>query len=534
MILKSLVALLSVTLCINAAAQLVQAEPDLKALCSGGIQSWTGANDLQVQSSADLLKLLEQGSDEQLYQEANCAERVRAALTDLYLLTSEQNDNVCSAEKLQEIRKFSENYLESSEANKSKVGVPKALRNFYIAYGLRVSAACKKNMIGALQYESQQLLNDNDFQAINKWTDENSVINGIMSEPSDYDDLLLPRDITRALLDADEAGEGSKIVMQTMTGHLIARLQLVCERRFKPLYERLILPVISLSNLGFNYQGEDLLRERDEMNNNKAIHQWYRIVYICESLNSIEIVEDPEFVDQAEAGAGTDGELMNDKRVVRVLSREEADALKAKAKLSGQQVSVVSKEELDEFKQIVYEPEQGVPLQINDEQQQQGKLFSVQDKSFVKLINQFDTRKSELERIRDKLFKKVGAILLQSLKRGQFKIIGSLFKRSSSNQGNTDSMDSPTINDELVRSLDSYIHEQKNGLSPDDEVAGLGNKMGGVAKRYYNTVQYKGVTGITGQVISKARDKVSLKRKFWYGFVLIMFICAIALLAMAG
>lgn len=66
--------------------------------------------------------------------------------------------------------------------------------------------------------------------------------------------------------------------------------------KFKPFYDKLIMPLISLSNLGCNYQGELLARELEELKKNKLVRRWYNIVQTCEAFNSMDIYGDPEMV----------------------------------------------------------------------------------------------------------------------------------------------------------------------------------------------------------------------------------------------
>lgn len=494
------------------------AELDLRLLC----QQKPGDNKVRAEFSLTRVSQLETLVNQ--YQAngelgKDCSRMSLEAMVELRDLSLDDSENVCTLKKVSKIRGFYERYLEQDGAHPKAKGeeLPKWLRDFYLAYGLRVSGACKKNMITSLLYDGNKYLQQRDFEMLDNWTNEKSLIAQVMNEPSDYDDLLLPRDITRAFMNEhghganDQQQGGEKLLMQTMTGHVIAKLQLVCQRRFKPIYEQLILPLLELSNLGFNYQGKELKIELKEMSANKQIHQWYRIVYICESLDGMQVVEDPNFAKQLEG---------MDRKVVKVYSKEEASALRAKASL----VDVVSLEmgNLDEFKLIEYEQEYGVAIGVDE-------VLDLGDKNLVKLVKNFANNKSELDRIRERLYKKIGKTILQSLLKGQFKLLGSALMPQSQSEK------SMSPNEELVQALDSFISEKKASSSGDDSaVAGALSRTLGVGKRYYNHAAYHGASGISSSVAKKARDNLSPKRKFWYTICVAVFIIGVVTVIHAG
>lgn len=109
-------------------------------------------------------------------------------------------------------------------------------------------------MIKSLMLDAHNLLNERDFASINKWTNEKSFM--IMDEPNDYDDIILPEDINRLLVKRNTPDD--KVYIQMATSRTVREIVFTCRRRFKPIYSRLILPLVSLSNIGFNYQGAEL------------------------------------------------------------------------------------------------------------------------------------------------------------------------------------------------------------------------------------------------------------------------------------
>lgn len=74
------------------------------------------------------------------------------------------------------------------------------------------------------------------------------------------------------------------------------------------------MPLIKLSNLGYNYQGEMLRRS-------KLVKRWYNIVQTCEAFAMIRIIEDPDMVVES------DGEA---RQLITIMSEDEAAMLEAR------------------------------------------------------------------------------------------------------------------------------------------------------------------------------------------------------------
>jgi len=503
---RSALILVQLLLLITLLVANIGAELTLEKLCKSKSNGNWNKDNFELTRISQLEKI---AADLETSSSLECPESIRGAILELRNLVAAgepkgESDHVCGARKVDEIAKFNENYIRPDE-----IGLPKVLMNFFLAYAFRVSKVCKKNMINSLTFDSKHLLREKDFELVGKLVSDNSTLAGLLDDPQDYDDLILPQELLQALFGEEKRNkelngvdDDDTLAIKSITNSLIKRVQFVCKRRFRPIYSQLIVPIVRLSNMGFNYRGEDLAIELREMAANEEVHQWYRIVYICETLLHIELVEDPQF------------EAQQDQRVVRLLSREERDQLRASGEIGASSSEMETSLER-EFPEVQYEPDYGISLE--------DQLIEREDKEFLKLIGKFEAHKQELERIRERIFKKVSQFIVANLKRGSFRVIGSMFKKGGQMDGNQ----------ELVRELDSYVAEQRASSGHDQPVSGLSSKLGGVGRRYYNTVTYKGIGGLAAGAATNAKQH-SVKRWFWYSLSAFIFILAISVLACAG
>lgn len=440
----------------------------------------------------------------------DCAE-LRAALLDLEPIVSEHTEDVCTPHKVHQMREYHLKHI----LGDGKQQLPKTLRDFYVALGLRVSSICKKNMINNLLYDTEQRLSDKDREMMRSLASkEQNMMDKIMGGPRDYDDIMLISEMNKLAGGDDDddeqdasANDDDKVFIQTATGKTIRRIQVACERRFRPFYERLVLPLVTLSNLGYNYQGEDLERELEEMRNNKQVHEWYKIVYLCESLRNVGIVEE---ADDAQRTEGLD------QRLVRVLTAQEAEARMSSAPQQVCDATRCYKDAAEaEFEQITYAPESGNPLGDDE-------VLDASDKQLVKQVQSFKTNQSETDRIRSRMLRKVGSIVKDSLLSGKINIVGSLLGNNNSNGNGSSSKQT------LVKQIDEYVHEASMGSSGDKRVAGLG----GYAKRVYHQGAYLGTSGMAAKARAQTR-KTFNGRWFWRMLATAIFIIGCVAFAMS-
>lgn len=373
-----------------------------------------------------------------------CSERILAALTELDHLINSDNANVCSANKIAQIRAYYAKYVDKKSLSEQREAkLPRAILKLFLSYGFRVSRVCKTNMIDSLVSDGHRLLTDADFDLIKPMTSDSSPIGSMIKKTRDVDDLVLPREIVSLLLKKKNKAsvdndERMSVVLHSTKSRLMKQIQGVCGRRFQPIYQQLILPLIALSRLGLNYRDDEVKERMKEMRHNTEVQQWYRIVFLCESLKNVEILQDPD-----ESAEGL--------KLVRVLNAQEADELRSRQPTGGHEDGQAEK--------IDYH-QADAKLTVGD------LIVDKQDKSVRKLAHKFSARHSELGRIRFRATRQMVRFMKDALKSGKVAIVKGLVKSSMAKGG--------SINDDLVKAIDSYAGQMTPDSADDVSVAAPG------------------------------------------------------------
>lgn len=367
-------------------------------------------DNFQLTSVEQLEQMFLLFQQEQQFQDDSIhSEQTKLAITSLYHLVSKNQDDVCSMSKVDEISQFAEKYLQNSHDKRGDLQVPKYLRNFFIAYGLQVSATCEQSMIKLLaSVDENYKLDEYDYGTVDKWANDTSAMVAIFRDTNDYDDILLPREIIRS-----SGGNGhyvslpqetdTKLTIISFTGSIIARMKLICQRRFKPIYEHSILPLIDLSLIGFKYKSKNI----NSKSANKLTNRWYRIVHVCEALEHIDLFRDPEM--------GNDDANMRRRQTVRILSKEEAKEMRENAEQVGQQIDLMTSSDLPWVDQVEFRLEDKTRFD-------KSLILDVEDKKLIKLINKFDESKTEVQRMEKKINKRLARFLWKNLKQGKLRL----------------------------------------------------------------------------------------------------------------
>lgn len=224
---------------------------------------------------------------------SNFAEsNLESIISLIHLVKNESNESLCSQEKAEEISDYYERYgLNHLQAD---------VRNLFLAYGQRVSGHCTRLLMDELTaVGGSDLLSQEDFDQIDRWTDENSPVARLFGKPGEHENPVVSRYLIkimkakkRAVRKVEEQNEerDKLLYMQTSTNGTFASIQSICRRKFKPIYDQLIVPLVTLSSIGFNYRDDSML---DLENTDPKVLQWARIVFMCEALDGVVFFETP-------------------------------------------------------------------------------------------------------------------------------------------------------------------------------------------------------------------------------------------------
>lgn len=367
-----------------------------------------------------------------------CDRRVESAVIELHDIAVMDREDVCTQDKADKVASWFKEFGLFSPEN--VLMIPGPLKKFFYAYGLLLSEACRKNMAKHLIEDSHQRLNEEDFALLNRWTDDDSFLSRMIKDPKDFDHLVLPKKLNKVLKkpkskNSDE--DDKTIYIETPTAGEIKKIQYHCQKRYKPFYSKLILPLITLSEAHFNFKGESV--ERDQKHG-KEIYQWYRIVFMCESLADIEIIENPSAA-TAVAVAGDSAE--GPKKRVRLLTKEEAEELK----------KVVPQTE-DTLEQIEYEPS---AVSLPDE------ILDWNNKNLSNTLKSLEF-KFPYDDITDLIQPKPVRNMMKFMKKNLHKAPIYIASKMSGMKGTTSEK---KFNDQmLVKFIDDYANQLSSGKKP--------------------------------------------------------------------
>lgn len=236
----------------------------------------------------------------------DCSKRYGNILADLRDIVERSNDNVCSDEKIYLIDEFHRNYISTARDDiklryaEVKQAAPEVLRLFFMHYAMEVSAICKRGLITNIEWDLQDKHDEDEFDFesetfFNKLMEKMSTSFSPVTAVNDYDDALLIWDLVQHNGNEETdplTGESVKLYVKTNQIEQIKQIQERCRCRFRPFYDKLIMPIISLSDMGYSCSGERFERELGELKTNKLVNRWYGITQVCEAILPIKFYQD--------------------------------------------------------------------------------------------------------------------------------------------------------------------------------------------------------------------------------------------------
>lgn len=200
------------------------------------------------------------------------------------------NGEPCSEQHVSKIAGYHNKYM--APQSPSVFSIPDPIRKFFAGYTIELNKLCRNILLKNLVVDTEKLLVPDDYTVIEDYIGKGETSNPFMNLINNIVDRILEMNLdiateNKATLDTE------LMYMETPNGELIMKVQSICDRRFRPIYEKLLLPPISLSNLGYKYSGWNGHKGVDPTTDN-LLRRWNRIVYVCESLRDIVIVNNPE------------------------------------------------------------------------------------------------------------------------------------------------------------------------------------------------------------------------------------------------
>ena len=222
------------------------------------------------------------------------------------ILNAVEAGQVCQLDFVEMVRQYKADFVHSKEP------APAALRLFFNALCFQVSAECKKSLLSHLEADTMDKVTSEDFELFES---SESSKTSKSSGPKDIDEIIMPSE-TKSLIGRHYKGKRLQMLVHPIASEKMRKMIEVCAAKFRPFYSKLVLPLIELSNLDYNYQGERLEGELNELRTNTLVHKWFNAVQICESFQTCDIFEDKA--------------NLIDQKSIALLSEKEADKLRKK------------------------------------------------------------------------------------------------------------------------------------------------------------------------------------------------------------
>lgn len=346
-----------------------------------------------------------------------CKEDNEEALTRLIEVIGASEDNLCSEEKISLIENYHTDFISThwqdmiDRKDTNRRLAPQMIAMFFMHYAIEINSICKRNLIPNLvkltekiggQGQLASFANGQDWQRLMKtaFADFNSL-----SEVKDYDDIILIWDLMSNMLLANDeeipeddldtvTGEPVKLMAKLKSPKLVIELKQKCQSTLRPVYRKVIMPVIRLANLGYDLQhtsNEDLERLRSI----DLVRQWYIITQICETILPIKFYQDDDMKE------GT----------IALLSKEEAKKLASKSE-DGNLQAVEQSDKLDMELKLKNNVLEDIDLISS--------VFSMEDQTLLQ------NHKTNLT-ARDRIMKRMLAKFTDELKKNIKKIFGKIF-----------------------------------------------------------------------------------------------------------
>lgn len=221
-------------------------------------------------------------------------------------------------------------YVAPLDAHGQPLLLPLAARHFFLSFMLQLSAQCKRTLLANLATGEPQRLYTDDERA-------NAIMGMLAGADGPLGELVRRQDVPqmrakqRAMAPteidfetalympdlegipapwkkkANETPPASKrtfIVAGADTAASSPLMDLVhaCRLKFKPIYDEIIIPVIRMSKLGYEYLGDRLSEEEHARLTGDEVKTWLNAVRVCEIFNEIMIVPEQD-LDRIEAEA---------------------------------------------------------------------------------------------------------------------------------------------------------------------------------------------------------------------------------------
>lgn len=188
-------------------------------------------------------------------------------------------------------------YTAEFDENDNVIMIPIAVRHFFLAYALQVSHLCKRNLALNLKEDTERLLTEEE-QSIMMLFDRSTPVGQALVKgfkELDFDNVLYMKELDGVANRPtnDEFDGERKQHLKTTATHdsSVYAMALACKNKFKPIYDKLVMPIVKLSKLGYDYRGKEFDQKEKHALSGNNMQIWLGIVHVCELFENSIIID---------------------------------------------------------------------------------------------------------------------------------------------------------------------------------------------------------------------------------------------------
>lgn len=290
-------------------------EVTLKDVCSN--------RQVPIISIPDVQRLIQDATNEP----ETCPENYLQSFYELEpILTITEKERLCSEKKFQQIAEYHFRYINPKkevyklgddlnnlnkeivkrplheqkfdytvqlDSYRQEIMIPISLQQFFKAWALQVSGLCKRAIIDNLERAVNVNLNETFLDMIDdlgKRGENNPLTNDSVKDLNFNGIVYLP-ELDGPIESGDEDIRKETTVMDLRSDERLNRFMHACKYAFEPIYSKLIMPVVRLAKLGYDYVGPKIDDIREQLYKGAFVRKWLAITAICEAQGKFELVD---------------------------------------------------------------------------------------------------------------------------------------------------------------------------------------------------------------------------------------------------
>lgn len=184
----------------------------------------------------------------------------------------------------------------------NEIMIPTALQMFFKAWVLQVSGLCKKTLMENLNRAVQENLDKSDISVIGTFVAAGNEpvvdpLSGKKVSDLNFDGIVYMPELEGNIRPELDALREEAVKIDLKKDPELDRFFHACKLRFKPIYSKLVLPVVRLAKLGYDYMGPKLEKAYGVIQNDPEVKAWAAITALCESRGKFELIESEPPID---------------------------------------------------------------------------------------------------------------------------------------------------------------------------------------------------------------------------------------------